>query len=32
MSGYHFLSVQFDPDSEEVEGFWLLREFDDSLS
>lgn len=26
-SGYHFLSVQFSPDSEDVEGFWLLREF-----
>jgi hypothetical protein len=25
--GYHFLSVQFLPDSEDVEGFWLLREF-----
>lgn len=26
--GYHFLSVQESPDSEEVTGFWLLRQFD----
>ena len=24
--GYHFLSVQYGPESEGVEGFWLLRE------
>ena len=30
-NGYHFLSVQFSPESEEVEGFWLLREFPDSI-
>jgi hypothetical protein len=30
-SGYHFLSVQFTPESEEVEGFWLLREFGNNL-
>jgi hypothetical protein len=29
--GYHFISVQFTPESEEVEGFWLLRQFSDSL-
>ena len=29
--GYHFLSVQYTPESEEVEGFWLLRQFSDSL-
>lgn len=29
--GYHFLSVQSSPESEEVEGFWLLRQFSDSL-
>ena len=26
--GYHFLSVQESPESEEVTGFWLLRQFD----
>ena len=31
-NGYHFLSVQYDPDSDDVEGFWLLREFDECLS
>ena len=31
-NGYHFLSVQYDPDSDDVEGFWLLREFDESVS
>eukprot|EP01036_Dinobryon_divergens_P025609 gene25609-34175_t len=30
-AGYHFISVQSSPDSEEVEGFWLLRQFSDSL-
>ena len=30
-AGYHFISVQSIPDSEEVEGFWLLRQFSDSL-
>mmetsp|Transcript_31832 Transcript_31832/g.53712 ORF Transcript_31832/g.53712 Transcript_31832/m.53712 type:complete len:339 (+) Transcript_31832:80-1096(+) len=29
--GYHFLSVQENADSEEVDGFWLLRQFGDSL-
>lgn len=29
--GYHFLSVQEKPDSEEVEGFWLLRQFGNNL-
>lgn len=29
--GYHFLSVQSSPDVDEVEGFWLLRQFGDSL-
>lgn len=29
--GYHFLSVQFGPESDGVEGFWLLRQFSDSL-
>ncbi|CAM9644738.1 unnamed protein product, partial [Chrysoparadoxa australica] len=24
-SGYHFVAIQGDPDSDEVEGFWLLR-------
>ena len=27
--GYHFISVQSNKDSEEVEGFWLLRNFED---
>jgi len=31
MQGYHFISVQSSPDAEEVEGFWLLRQFNDSL-
>lgn len=30
-SGYHFISVQEDPESENVDGFWLLRQFDDNL-
>lgn len=30
-AGYHFLSVQFSPESEDVEGFWLLRQFADNL-
>lgn len=30
-AGYHFISVQFGPESKEVEGFWLLRQFSDSL-
>jgi len=30
-AGYHFLSVQSSPDAEEVQGFWLLRQFDPSL-
>ena len=30
-NGYHFLSVQAEPDSDEVEGFWLLRQFTDKL-
>ena len=29
--GYHFISIQFTPESEDVEGFWLLREFSSSL-
>lgn len=29
--GYHFLSVQFSPESEDVEGFWLLRQFGENL-
>ena len=29
--GFHFLSVQSDPDAEDVEGFWLMREFDSFL-
>jgi hypothetical protein len=29
--GYHFLSVQSTPESEEVEGFWLLRQFNENL-
>ena len=29
--GFHFLSVQSDPDAEDVEGFWLMREFDTLL-
>ncbi|KAJ1434451.1 hypothetical protein B484DRAFT_446621 [Ochromonadaceae sp. CCMP2298] len=29
--GYHFLSVQASADSEEVDGFWLLRQFGDNL-
>ena len=29
--GYHFLSVQSTPDSEDVQGFWLLRQFNPSL-
>jgi len=29
--GYHFISVQEGPESEEVEGFWLLRQFNDNL-
>jgi len=30
-NGYHFLSIQFDPDAEEVEGFWMLRQFNEQL-
>ena len=30
-SGYHFLSVQASPESEDVEGFWLIRQFEDDL-
>lgn len=30
-NGYHFISVQANPESEEVDGFWLLRQFNDSL-
>jgi hypothetical protein len=30
-NGFHFLSIQFEPNAEEVEGFWLLREFPDTL-
>lgn len=29
--GYHFLSVQFEPESEGVEGFFLMREFGNNL-
>lgn len=29
--GYHFISVQESPESEDVEGFWLMREFDTLL-
>ena len=29
-SGYHFLSIQFTPESEEPEGFWLLRKYTES--
>lgn len=29
--GFHFISVQFSPESEDVEGFWLLREFPGNL-
>eukprot|EP00607_Mallomonas_marina_P004215 CAMPEP_0182428122 /NCGR_PEP_ID=MMETSP1167-20130531/21040_1 /TAXON_ID=2988 /ORGANISM="Mallomonas Sp, Strain CCMP3275" /LENGTH=345 /DNA_ID=CAMNT_0024610811 /DNA_START=104 /DNA_END=1141 /DNA_ORIENTATION=+ len=31
MNGYHFISVQAEPDAEDVKGFWLLRKFRDSL-
>ena len=30
-NGYHFLSVQESPESEEVDGFWLVRQFNDDL-
>jgi hypothetical protein len=30
-NGYHFLSVQATPESEEVEGFWLIRQFADDI-
>lgn len=30
-NGFHFLSVQSDPDAEDVDGFWLMREFDSLL-
>ena len=30
-AGYHFLSVQATPESDEVEGFWLIRQFDSDL-
>lgn len=29
--GFHFISVQESPESEDVEGFWLMREFDTLL-
>lgn len=29
--GFHFISVQYEPESEDVEGFWLLRQFPDNL-
>jgi hypothetical protein len=29
-TGYHFLSVQSSPDADDVEGFWLLRQFEHS--
>lgn len=29
--GYHFLSVQSSADAEDVDGFWLLRQFGDNL-
>lgn len=29
--GYHFISVQSSTEAEEVEGFWLLRQFGDNL-
>ena len=31
-NGYHFLSVQATPESEEVEGFWLIRQFAEDLN
>lgn len=30
-NGYHFLSIQESPESEDVQAFWLLREFDKNL-
>lgn len=30
-NGYHFISVQSEPNSEEVEGFWLLRSYSNDL-
>ena len=30
-NGFHFLSVQASPDADDVEGFWLLRQFGDSV-
>lgn len=30
-AGYHFLSIQSSPEAEDVEGFWLLRQFGDNL-
>lgn len=30
-NGYHFLSVQNNPESEDVDGFWLLRSFSNDL-
>eukprot|EP01041_Mallomonas_annulata_P007960 gene7960-16295_t len=31
VNGYHFISVQSTPESEEVQGFWLLRKFEEVL-
>lgn len=30
-NGYHFLSVQASPEAEDVQGFWLLRQFEPTL-
>ena len=30
-AGFHFISVQESPESEDVEGFWLMREFNTLL-
>jgi hypothetical protein len=30
-NGYHFLSIQSSPESEDVEGFWLLKQFGDNI-
>ena len=30
-NGYHFISVQDSPEAEDVQGFWLLRKFSDSI-
>jgi len=29
-NGFHFISVQFKSESEDVKGFWLLRQFYDN--